>query len=135
MSLEITSPADLLDVAHFCEGRRMLEWVTMRHMLAIGHSYALRAGGELVAICFICPLKDGCGEACFSATPAARPHMLAICRAIRLTISRSPYRAIVAVITSPSGARIAQAAGFRRQPDNELGEVWGYVRDIKRHFR
>ncbi|MBZ9856751.1 hypothetical protein LB566_23445 [Mesorhizobium sp. CA13] len=101
-----------------------LMWAVAREMWATGTTFAIRDGAELIGLAGIYPLKPDCGECWFNVRPAGAGHMLAICRAIKLTIRASGYREIVAVCTSDAGKRIAAAAGMQFFERTEMGEVW-----------
>jgi hypothetical protein len=122
------APATLLDMADLAEavGATRSQWGFIRETWQIGPSWALRAGGQLVGVAGLAPIGPGQAEAWFHFRPAAAGVMLAVVRAIRLTMDASPYRAIVTFCTSEPGKRIARAAGFHFAEHSEFGEVWAY---------
>lgn len=126
MGVAITSPATIFDMAELAGAVSRPMWAVAREMWANGSTFAVRDGEQLIGLAGFYPIDGapGAAEAWFNFTPAAARHMLAICRAIKLTIRASGYREIVAVCTSEAGKRIATAAGMTFFEKTDLGEVW-----------
>lgn len=128
MAIAITSPATIFDMAELSGAISRPMWTVAREMWANGSTFALRDGDRLIGLAGFYPIEGApdAAEAWFNFTPAAAAHMLAICRAIRLTIRASGYREIVAVCTSEAGKRIAASAGMTFFEKTDLGEVWSW---------
>ncbi|RUW39140.1 hypothetical protein EN739_31615 [Mesorhizobium sp. M2A.F.Ca.ET.017.03.2.1] len=124
MAITVTSPATLFEMAELSGASSRLMWAVAREMWAKGSTFAIRDGDELVGLAGIYPMTPDCGEAWFNIRPTAARHMLAICRAIKLTLRSSGYREIVAVVGTDAGRRIAAAAGLTFFEATEMGEVW-----------
>jgi hypothetical protein len=122
--LTIETPATILDVAELSGAISPLMWAVAREMWANGQTWAIRVDDELVGIAGIYPLQPEIGECWFNVKPQAARHMLAIVRAIRLTIRESRYREIVVACDTPAGVRIARSAGFSFHAATQNGEVW-----------
>lgn len=121
-------PATLLDMAELAEtvSASRAQWSIIRDTHAAGPSWTLRLGEDLVGIAGLAVIGPGQAEAWFHFRAEAAPVMRQVCRAIRLTMDASPYRAIVTLTTSEAGRRIARLTGFRLAGHSELGEVWAY---------
>lgn len=126
MTIAITSPASLFDMAELCGAHSPAAWAVAREMWAGGQSWAIRDRDELAAIVGLYPIAgtDRAVEAWFNFAPGASRHMLAICRAAKLTIRGGEYSEIVAVVSTDVGRRIARAIGLRFFKATELGEIW-----------
>lgn len=124
MSLEISTPATLLDMAELSGASSRLAWAVVREMHSGGQTWAIHDGDRLVAIAGLYPVDEVTGEAWFNIRPDAGRHMLSIVRAVRLTIRASPYREIVVLCLTGAGSRIARAAGFSFHSTTGQTEIW-----------
>jgi hypothetical protein len=140
--IEIT-PATIVDMADMAEAvmASRAQWGVIRDVWQAGQSWSLWRDDRLIGVAGLKPIgpkadPDFIGPpdpylqavAWFHFCPGASRSMLAIVRAIRLTMDASPYRAIVTLCTSDAGKRIARATGFAFAEHSEFGEVWAYGR-------
>ena len=126
--LDIKAPADLLDLADLGGAMTRVQWGILRHMWASGPTWALSADGRRLAVCGLYPVDDAGYEAWFNFSADARPHLLAIARAVRLTLSAAHYGEIVACCRSKAGVRFARAAGFSFQAPVAARPEWEWWR-------
>lgn len=132
------APATIFDLAAIAGYVSALEWRILREMFWTGETFAVHARGGLIVVGNLYPLdKPGIlAEATFAAVAednptrglaSARPHMLAVARAIRLTLAASSYAAILTETRTDAGRRLARAAGFHRTGlPGASGEKWVY---------
>lgn len=116
---------DLADMAEQLQASRV-HWGIIRQAHSDGQTWTLRQAGEVIGVAGLWPIGPGQAEAWFHFRPAAARNMLGIVRAIRLTMDRSPYSAIVTLAKSEAGRRTARAAGFAFAGHSDFGEVWAY---------
>lgn len=122
-------PATLLDMSILADNvhATRVQWGVIREIFEKSQAWALGAGEDLLGVAGFVPIGPDEAETWFHFTPEARDYMLPIVRAIRLTVARAPYRAIVTLCTSKEGARICRAAGFVFARHSDYGEVWAYA--------
>jgi hypothetical protein len=118
--------ADLADVVSAL-GQNPALWAAAKVQLAMGKSWAARdERGKAVAIVGVVPLNpDGDAECWFGATPDAARFLLAMIRAVRLTLAGARYRSIRVNVTTPEGARLARLCGLTGdadEPRQQLGQ-------------
>jgi hypothetical protein len=127
MTLEISHPASIFDMAELIGATTRLQWAAAREMHANGRTWAVRdPQGRLILLAGLYPV-DGdppAAEAWFNIAPGAGVHLLGILRVVKLTIGASQYGDIVTVCRSEAGKRIARAVGFSFYAHSTLGEVW-----------
>lgn len=122
-SLELATPATIVDLADvFGRGDPGL-WVIARRQLGLGPTHAIRdAAGALVVGGYA---RDGDWlEAWFWVHPRAARHMGEILRLVRLTLRSHGEDRVYAVMRSDAGRRIARALGFRPAPSVANMEIW-----------
>lgn len=125
MTVTITSPATIFELAELSHAMTRIHWQIAKDMWRKGATYAFRADGQLVALAGLFPVEGGqYTELWFSPAPAAADHMGPIVRQSRLTLARVPYRGIYTIVRTEAGQRIARLLGFRHEGNYELGEVW-----------
>lgn len=125
MSVTITSPATIFELAELSHAMTRIHWQIAKEMWRKGATYAFRADGQLVALAGLFPLEGGqITELWFSPAPAAADHMTGIIRQARLTLAQTPYRGIYTIARSEAGQRIARVLGFSRAGSVDLGEIW-----------
>lgn len=130
MTVTITSPATIFELADMAGAMTRAHWAVAKQMWKGGHTYAFHAGAELVALAGLYPLTledDGrVTELWFCPAPAAGAHVPAITRLARLTLAQTPYRGIYTICRSEAGKRFARVLGFLPAGSSELGEIWAY---------
>lgn len=125
MTVTISSPATIFELAELSHAMTRIHWQIAKDMWRKGATYAFRADGQLVALAGLFPLEGGqITELWFSPAPAAADHMLSIVRQSKLTLAQTPYRGIYTIARSEAGQRIARLLGFTRAGSVELGEIW-----------
>ncbi|MBT56221.1 MAG: hypothetical protein CMF72_22820 [Mameliella sp.] len=122
--LDIRSPATIFDMAEYGGARTALQWAIVKEMHAGGHSWLVRRGETVLGLFGVYPVDEHTGEAWFNVRPAASTSTLRLLRAIRLTLHDLPYREILTICITPEGARVAAAAGFKRDAPCDMGEIW-----------
>jgi hypothetical protein len=125
--LAIQRPASIFDMAEHGGGRTALQWAVLKEMHQNGDSWFVSREGVPVGLFGIYPLGDGIGEAWFNVAEGAAKSMLALVRAIRLTLPATDYREIVTICTTVEGARVAKAIGFQRSGACDIGEIWTWM--------
>lgn len=122
--------ADVVDVADMLGVTTRFAWIVSRMQLE--QSTMVRRfvrDGRLLGLFGLYPVSMDLGECWFDVKPEAAPDMLWIARQVRLTLTGTPYPALVTVVRTQAGARIARACGFDFFERTELGDVY------ERNFR
>lgn len=92
-------------------------------------TWSFHADEVLLAVAYLWPHQDGTGEFCLAAMPAARSHMLALCRYAQLTLQQiGQTGTVVFCHVKPGhlpGERMARLTGFL--PDPETKGKWVHV--------
>ena len=96
----------------------------MREMFFGGHSWAFRAGDQIVAVAGLYPMSIHEAETWFQFAPTARMHLKGLARLSRLTLQGYPYRRIICLCTSSEGARFARLVGFEHAGPHPYGDLW-----------
>ena len=123
MTISVSSPAMIFDMAELCGARTQLHWAVAKDMWAAGDTFAVHEGDELLAVLGLYPIEGG-AEAWFNARPALARHMLSVVRQVRLTLTALPYPEIVVVCTTKAGCRFAAACGFTFVEHHENGDIY-----------
>lgn len=134
MAREFLAGADLFDLAEICGARTRLEWIVAKEQL--GQSTLVRRfvkDGRLMGLMGLYPVSLTLAEGWFDIRPEAAPDMVWLCRRIRLTLTGTPYPAIVTVVRTQAGARIVSACGFAFHERVDAGDI--YVRSDQLDFR
>lgn len=121
---ELHSPASYFDMAQCVGSCRQIDWKLIKHQLAIGSSFSLKQNDAVIACAGIVPVSLDLAEVWFMPGPKAASGLLAVARATRLTLSRSPYAEHYALVRSSAGARLARLIGFERAGKRDGMEVW-----------
>lgn len=131
MTVTVSSPATIFDLADIAESAKPMSrdhWAVLKQAAQMGETFVFRAGDQLIGVAGLIalePLADRGAEAWFFFDRQHAPaQMVGLLRAIRLTLARSSYRAIVTLCTSRAGARVARAAGFEKGAERPEGEIW-----------
>ena len=131
---EFLPGADVFDLAEMAGAGTLHEWIVAREQLA--QSSMVRRflrDGRLLGLMGIYPVSRELGECWFDIKREAAPDMLWVARQVRLTLTGTPYPALVTVVRTPAGAKIARACGFGFFQTTSLGDVYG--QGIERNFR
>ncbi|TRL39836.1 hypothetical protein FNA46_07835 [Rhizobium straminoryzae] len=131
MTIEIDSPATLLDIADIHGCMSPLVWDICREMRRNGRTWSLRIDGDLIGVFGTYGDEKG-AEAWFAVRPAASRHMLFLCRQIRLTLASLDYPEIVVFCETEAGRRIAALCGFQFAAHFEQREIWRYGKSDRR---
>ncbi|WP_333900161.1 hypothetical protein [Agrobacterium pusense] len=111
----VTSPAAWLDCLA-CAGGRALARKAAIWQRSNGESVALHAGGELLAVSYLVPDREGRWEFCLALRPPARAYMRELVRIAHLTLAAmAQNRTVITHVTENnlSGVRMARLVGFR----------------------
>lgn len=120
--LTVQSPADYSDCLA-CAGGRALARKAAIWMHNNGDSVAISHEGELLAIAYLVPDRDGRREFCLSVLPGARAHIGKLCRLAHSTLTGIADHGVVVFCRvfpgNRTGSRMAHLAGF-----TPAGEEW-----------
>lgn len=129
MTLMLTSPATIFELADMAGAMTRAHWAVAKAMWKGGTTYAFHAGEQLVALAGLYPLETEAGpvtELWFCPAPGAGAYVGGITRLARLTLAQSPYPAIYTICRSEEGKRFARVLGFKVAGSSDLGEIWSY---------
>lgn len=127
MTHSLHQPCTRFDLCEVIERATSSQMGMMMGQMAAGPSFVLRDGfGVAVACGGFVEVKVGEWQAWFAINRETGPKaMLAVIRAIALTIGAGAYPCLKIEVETPFGRRIAKALGFERvEPCNANPEVW-----------
>ncbi|RXT29362.1 hypothetical protein B5P46_11820 [Rhizobium leguminosarum] len=108
---------DCLDMG----GSRAYTRKAMLMMKSIGDSMSISAAGELLAVAFLVPDRQGRLELAMAVKPEAAPRMLSLCRLAHLTLGRFAETGSVIIchvaVGNRAGERMARLTGFSHADD------------------
>ena len=118
MKHSICEPCTIADLCEIILRATPEQMAMYRAQLAAGRSFAVRNGlGEAVCGGGYVPLANGTIEAWLVVNPETGPKaMLAVVRAIALTLRQTGYLRVQARAGTEAGKRILLAAGFAPEP-------------------
>ncbi|RVK75432.1 hypothetical protein CN154_15120 [Sinorhizobium meliloti] len=120
--LTVQSPADYSDCLT-CAGGRALARKAAIWMRNNGDSVAIFHEGELLAVVYLVPDRDGRREFCLVVRPAARAHICKLCKLAHSTLKAIADHGVVVFCRvmpgNQTGTRMAHLTGF-----TPAGEEW-----------
>lgn len=123
--LTVETPAGWLDCLA-CAGGRAYTRKAVLWQRSCGQSCAIFDDGDLLAVVFLVPEEEGRMEFCLLPLPAARPHMLSLCRLAHSTLTAAAKNGAVVICHvregNRAGARMARLTGFR----HVAGTLWRF---------
>jgi hypothetical protein len=123
--LTVTAPASFDDCLEAAAPSRFIRQAQILMRLK-SDTLAIRDGDALLAVAYLWPHSDSERELCLALRPAARPHLVALCRFAHLTLSRLAHAGItVSARVSPghrAGERMARLVGM--SPDPSSSGLW-----------
>ncbi len=131
MSIEITSPSTIFEMAELGGARTQLHWAILREMHSEGLTWTVHENGRPVALLGVYE-ADGIAECWFNPGPELARHMRPLISAMRLTLAALDYPVIVVVCATEAGRRIASLAGFQFAETVNDKEIWRYGKGIVR---
>jgi hypothetical protein len=129
MTVTLTSPATIFQLADAAGALTRAHWAVAKAMWKGGTTYAFHADADLIALAGLYPLELDAGpvtELWFCPLAGAGAHVGGITRLARLTLAQSPYPAIYTICRSEEGKRFARVLGFKPAGSSDLGEIWSY---------